>query len=1057
MRYPGTIGVLVVAALSSAETMAPGPARVVKDINVAAGAESHGWPQGFVDLDDLTLFFATTRTTGFELWRTDGTPAGTILVKDINPGVPSSVNGNAFPVSSDLVVARVGDVAFFPASDGVHGIELWRSDGSEAGTFLLADIRPGFASGLDPFFLRRPLDFGVSGDLFYFLAADETHGLELWRTDGTVAGTRMVKDINPGGGHAVGTFDRLECVAMGEMLVFVAYDGIHGRQLWRTDGTEAGTIRLTDLSQVGISRLAGDVGGVLLFAASATLGDLELWRSDGTEDGTFLVEDIRPGPAGSDPFGALVANGELYFTADDGEHGRELWKSDGTSGGTVLLKDVRLGAADSSPTVHAAFDGRVYFIANDGLHGRELWITDGSEGTHLVADIVPGPNGSSEHGGFTRAGGTLYFVVNDAVHGPEVWTTDGTEGGTREVTNLFATFGPHDLNAVGGRLFFVRGDSVHGVEPWSTNGADGGTLLGDINAGPSNSYSFTRPGRRGDLLLFGADDGIHGAELWVTDGTPAGTRLLEDVNRFQRSAPSIQTLVGVNLGDELLFVANDTLHGREPWMTDGTSDGTHLVKDIHPGLNGALENENGTSFADLGDRTVFGAADGPHGPDLWVSDGTEAGTHLVKRVSPSTGFAKSLQFATLDSLAVFLADDGDDDTELWATDGSEAGTHLVTTIPRGPAGSTSARFVRFGSVLVFFANAGTATPSLWRTDGTAAGTYRLVGPEPGYPSTPVELRGALWLTYGSDLWRTDGTVAGTERVAELDVIEAYDLTVAGDRLFFGGYTDAAGAELWVSDGTSAGTHLVKDAYPGEDGVVSELTAVGDVVFFPAIDPEHGLELWKSDGTEAGTVLVRDIDPSDWADPGNLMEVEGVLLFSATDADHGRELWRSDGTEAGTFLVQDLLPGPESSSPGPFVSFGTRIAFAATDDALGREPWIGRPSILTRQPARAIRDLADQVRALGLPRGIEASLTAKLNAAAAALARPNGSRVALRLLGAFAAEVGRTSPPIAAVAAADLLDFVSEIQQLLGVDNGSAPAVPPARLLEERGAVLNRPR
>jgi len=181
----------------------PGPARLIKDINQTASFTSGSFPTGFVDIGDTTLFLATLPTTGSELWKTDGTEGGTVLVKDIFPGPSGSVRRDLF---------QIDGVAFFAALDPVHGVELWKSDGTEAGTVLVKDIRPGSDSSL-----QLPLNLDQSQSLIYtalngnliFLADDGTRGLELWRSDGTEAGTILLKDILPGLSSSVNQFGRL--------------------------------------------------------------------------------------------------------------------------------------------------------------------------------------------------------------------------------------------------------------------------------------------------------------------------------------------------------------------------------------------------------------------------------------------------------------------------------------------------------------------------------------------------------------------------------------------------------------------------------------------------------------------------------------------------------------------------------------------------------------------------------------------------------------------------------------------------------------------------------
>jgi len=151
------------------------------------------------------------------------------------------------------------------------------------------------------------------------------------------------------------------------------------------------------------------VGSVAYFTAVGTSANVGLWKTDGTDAGTVLVREFPAGIAG----GTLVGvDGTLYFQATDLEHGAELWKSDGTESGTALVKEIRAGSASSSPTNLAAFAGRLYFSADDGINGRELWVSDGTESGTSRIDIAPG-SGSSSPSGFRAMGTSLYFAATD--------------------------------------------------------------------------------------------------------------------------------------------------------------------------------------------------------------------------------------------------------------------------------------------------------------------------------------------------------------------------------------------------------------------------------------------------------------------------------------------------------------------------------------------------------------------------------------------------------------------------------------------------------------------
>ena len=327
------------------------------------------------------------------------------MVRDIRPASASSGLSN---------FVAVGGILFFTANDGSSGMELWKSDGTAAGTVIVRDINPlGSAS---PQFLTA-----VGGTLFFF-ASDGVSGTELWKSDGTTAGTVQVKDINPGASGSI--WGSVNVVMAGGVLYFPATDGTNGTELWRSDGTPTGTMMVTEVNPGAAgsnpSHLAADGSTVYFSAENGTTG-AELWRSDGTAAGTVLVKDIRPGIDGSLPDPVQRLGGFLYFAADNGEVGRELWRTDGTEAGTTLVKDIRPGVDGSSPVLPRTLNDNLYFWANDGTSGVELWNSDGFEaGTTLLADINPGADGSTPNAP-TRSGDRFFVAANDPLHNIELW------------------------------------------------------------------------------------------------------------------------------------------------------------------------------------------------------------------------------------------------------------------------------------------------------------------------------------------------------------------------------------------------------------------------------------------------------------------------------------------------------------------------------------------------------------------------------------------------------------------------------------------------------------
>ena len=361
----------------------------------------------------------------------------------------------------------------------------------------------------------------------------------------------VVADINQqvANGQA-GSADPSNLMVLNGTLYFNANDGIHGTQVWKSDGTAAGTAMLTDFPQNGVpgggpnASSVVDLGGAIFFDATTSNnsgpGVSTIYRSDGTPGGTSAI--FTPDSSTVSTTGPVVSGSSLYFlTTESGDSGAtiDLWKSDGTSSGTAVIAsipagqynygfnnltdangtlfiNVELGSTDTArdhyqiwsstnrrkaPTARLPHSTRPLVVAGilvDKLvfaqpasmrAGVEsLWVTDGTKGGTVLLHDVP----ASFYLSLTSSGGKVYFT---ALSGSEsqLWTSDGTAAGTQQLTTANDGSGgviPSDLVGMGGKLYFLGNDAASGQRAlWSSDGTAAGTTVVADLGGTESSYS----------------------------------------------------------------------------------------------------------------------------------------------------------------------------------------------------------------------------------------------------------------------------------------------------------------------------------------------------------------------------------------------------------------------------------------------------------------------------------------------------------------------------------------------------------------------------------------
>jgi ELWxxDGT repeat protein len=388
-----------------------------------------------------------------QLWRSDGTPAGTVPFFSFSPGSGRSFY-TLFPPVGPVQLAVVQH------QDGQHrSFEIWRTDGSARGTRPLLQLDPRQVLYLDTAAWDGKVLFNVG----------DPDGCAFWSSDGTAAGTRQILPPMP----------KLDCpsakIAFGSRFVFVAAVGARPDhrtpQIFISDGTAAGTHQLTALQKI-VSPVFEDrpvvVGGIVFLRLNDAFGHPEIWRTDGTPGRTRRAFPL------TDADNLFAFGASLYFTAllADGSGSSGVFRASSSDRSPTLLATVDQMEVDSGTVSFTPLGDQLVFAAGDPDLGSELWSTDGTPaGTRLLADVDPGPR-SSMPTGFVPAGDRVFFSADDGTHGLELWETDGTTEGTRRRTDIapggFSSLLRYSNPVVSnGFVFFNADDAVTGAEPWA--------------------------------------------------------------------------------------------------------------------------------------------------------------------------------------------------------------------------------------------------------------------------------------------------------------------------------------------------------------------------------------------------------------------------------------------------------------------------------------------------------------------------------------------------------------------------------------------------------------
>jgi ELWxxDGT repeat protein len=540
-------------------------------------------------------------------------------------------------------------------------------------------------------------------------------------------------------------------------------------------------------------------------AASAMLVGTLVTSADATsfDVSPQLVKDINPGTSSSTPKSSAPLGSRLVFNAFSASTGDELWITDGTSSGTKLVKDIDTGTDDSDSSNFVPFKGNVYFVAHAAGKHPQIWKTNGtSAGTKAVTAIATGTENGSNPNNLTVVGSTLYFTAGTATHHEQLWRTDGTSAGTHEIVI------PNTAIPLGAQI--------------------------------DNLTRF------GNKIVFAAFTPAHGVEPWISSGTSSTTHEIRNINT-SNSFPTEFTVVG----SKIYFVARGTVNDAELWITDGVPDTnpasfahTRLVRDINPSGPGGSAPQGLTPYAGgVVFRAISTVAGHNTGDELWSSNGTAAGTQMIRDINPGTASSDPQSLTLFKGAVFFSATSAGFGRELWTTKGSLSSTHQIKDINTAANGNSNPGSLRVVGPKLMFDATSSGIDELWETDGTAAGTTQ----EPLVPGSGEQFSSGLGVVsntlfadiedfaHGTELWayttlpskttavsKTSSASDASHKKIHISVkVTASGLTPSGTVVLTEGSTTIGSAALshgrasvHITKALGKGTHTVIATYRG---------------------------------------------------------------------------------------------------------------------------------------------------------------------------------------------------------------------------------------------------
>jgi ELWxxDGT repeat protein len=827
--------------------------------------ENLGGP--FYSVHGKVLFFGLTYEQGYGLWTYDGSDRATY----------SSNQG-----STSTNPAETNDGFYFISSYDVSKYWLFKHGGDPGVTIYLAEIKASSPNNI-------PSIASLNGKVLY-PNWESTTGYELWIADDSPESAHLLKDATPG----TGSTHPLELTKAVDLVYFRG--GSTGRELWRTDGTEAGTFmvfQIVGTSQVIQPKSLKTLGNKAYFLVRNNFGETEFWTSDGTAAGTLKAADVPPATTLQVKFEAFFLDEQYIYVANDAQNEVFEWVAiDVNTAAPEILFDLtsteNYFLISNGNTSKSILNGEFYFIyINRTSQEYELWKSDGTAlGTQKVVSL----EGSATALASTKQ---AFFFFIKRQENIELWKSDGSIAGTTLTKDLGSNLASTNIMcaATDSTVFFRNPFSGPDSPdfPYRSDGTEQGTYT--VMGAPASHLASSNPvgfiSGPDEAVFFRADNAPYSKSVWRTEpSAPFSITLLDATTQDLY----LETATPLTVGNKILwFVNTNTIH---------VTDASGLIDEIQ--------------------LPVMLSSNGEYGPG---------------------------------GLVYFLANNN---KSLWRTDGTQVGTFEVLA---GPASSFLHELKAVGDSLYFFELI--TQPSqpfhpLWSSDGTSNGTQIseiIQSVTPNVYLQSIENRLA-YSTLSDNPFARTLYVRGFDSVyfPDLKYDDFKGLAITDDQLFVLGPriyspTDSFHFSLWTAENGQPNLLRKFKSIEGEKyyepRTQNRLHRLGNSVLFGAGLTENNVELWISDGTPSGTAEVRDLHPSGSSNPDNFVRYNDQLwLFTAND---GSEVswWATNGSSSGTFKIASLATVKDYFVPSISDAYlsGNRLFFSMNDGIVGQEPWI----------------------------------------------------------------------------------------------------------------------